>query len=60
MARMTIGMAVYDDYDGVYFTIQATRLLQAADIDDIAFLILDNNPGGPISAALETLAKRVP
>ncbi len=60
MARLTIGMAVYDDYDGVYFTIQAIRLVHTAEIDDIAFLIVDNKPGGPVSAALETLAKRVP
>ena len=24
--QLTIGMATYDDYDGVYFTVQALRL----------------------------------
>jgi LicD family len=60
MAKLTIGMAVYDDYDGVYFTIQSIRLVHAAELDDIEFLILDNHPGGPVSPVLQLLADRVP
>jgi len=26
MPRLTIGMATYNDFDGVYFTLQALRL----------------------------------
>lgn len=37
---LTIGMATYDDFDGVYFTIQALRLYQ--DMDDTELLVVDN------------------
>jgi glycosyltransferase involved in cell wall biosynthesis len=33
-------MAVYNDFDGVYFTIQALRLYQ--DLDDTELLVIDN------------------
>lgn len=39
---LTIGMAVYDDYDGVYFTLQGLRLCHA--YDDCEFVVVDNNP----------------
>ncbi len=37
---LTIGMATYDDFDGVYFTLQALRLYQ--DLDDTELLVVDN------------------
>jgi len=37
---LTIGMATYDDFDGVYFTLQALRLYH--DLDDIELLVVDN------------------
>jgi glycosyltransferase involved in cell wall biosynthesis len=37
---LTIGMATYDDFDGVYFTIQALRLSQ--DLSDTELLVVDN------------------
>ena len=43
---LTVGMATYDDYDGVYFSIQALRLYH--DIfssDDAEIIVIDNNPG---------------
>ncbi len=40
MVALTIGMATYDDFDGVYFTIQALRLYQ--DLDDTELLVVDN------------------
>lgn len=40
MAALTIGMATYKDFDGVYFTIQALRLYQ--DLDDVELLVVDN------------------
>lgn len=42
---LTIGMAVFDDYDGVYFTIQALRLYN--DLRNIQFVVIDNNPDSP-------------
>lgn len=40
MVVLTIGMATYDDFDGVYFTLQALRLYQ--DLDDTELLVIDN------------------
>ncbi len=37
---LTIGMATYKDYDGVYFTLQALRLHQ--DLRDVELLVVDN------------------
>lgn len=40
MPALTIGMATYNDFDGVYFTLQALRLYQ--DLDDVELLVVDN------------------
>jgi hypothetical protein len=40
MVALTIGMAVYNDFDGVYFTVQALRLFQ--DLDDTELVVVDN------------------
>jgi lipid II:glycine glycyltransferase (peptidoglycan interpeptide bridge formation enzyme) len=37
---LTIGMATYNDFDGVYFTLQALRLYQ--DLTDTELLVIDN------------------
>lgn len=37
---MTIGMATFDDFDGVYFTVQALRMYQ--DMRDVEILVIDN------------------
>jgi glycosyltransferase involved in cell wall biosynthesis len=51
---LTIGMATYDDYDGVYFTLQALkmyhRLAKEAEI-----IVVDNNPDGPCGKPVEGL-----
>jgi cytidyltransferase-like protein len=59
-SRLTIGMATYDDYGGVYFTVQGIRLYHGDLVDRIEFLIVDNNPGGPASEALRDLGNWVP
>jgi len=42
---LTIGMATYDDYDGVYFTIQALKLYHPiCQTDDVEFVVIDSNP----------------
>ena len=46
MKKLTIGMATYDDYDGVYFTIQSIRMYHKEVLNDIEFVIIDNNPSG--------------
>lgn len=44
MRKLTIGMATYDDFDGLYFTIQSIRMYHKEVLDDIEFIIIDNNP----------------
>tara|TARA_R110000772_G_scaffold49207_4_gene113309 strand:- start:18222 stop:19535 length:1314 start_codon:yes stop_codon:yes gene_type:complete len=44
MKKLTIGSAVYDDYEGAYFTYQSLRLNNQDIFDDIEFIIIDNNP----------------
>lgn len=55
--RLSIGMATFDDYDGVYFTLQALRLYHPDVVDDLEFLVVDNNPNGMCGDALRRLAK---
>lgn len=44
MRKLTIGMATHDDYDGLYFTIQSIRLYHKEVLNDVEFVIIDNNP----------------
>ena len=39
-------MATFDDFDGVYFSIQALRMYHPEIINDIEILVVDNNPDG--------------
>lgn len=56
---LTIGMAVYEDYDGVYFTIQSLRYYhQDADFSRIKFLVVDNCPDGKHSRAIKDLLEK--
>jgi hypothetical protein len=41
---LTIGMATYDDYDGVFFSIQSLRMFHdICGTDQVEFIVLDNN-----------------
>ncbi len=44
MKKLTIGSAVYDDFDGVYFTYQSLRLNTQHVAQELEFIIIDNNP----------------
>lgn len=46
MRKLTIGMATHDDYDGVYFSLQSIRMYHKEILDDVEFIIIDNNPSG--------------
>lgn len=59
MKKLTIGMAVYDDYDGVYFTIQSIRMYHPEILNDIAFLIVDNNPTSESGQAVKNFISSV-
>lgn len=55
---LTIGMATYDDYDGVYFTIQALRMFHLQQIEDkVELIIVDNNPKSKHGQAVEKFIK---
>ena len=40
MVALTIGMPTYNDFDGVYFTVQALRHYQ--DLEDTELVVVDN------------------
>jgi hypothetical protein len=42
--KLTIGMACYDDFDGVYFTVQSLRMYHAEVLGDCELIVVDNNP----------------
>ena len=42
--KLTIGSAVYDDFEGVFFTYQSLRINNLKLLDELDFLIIDNNP----------------
>lgn len=47
MKKLTIGIPTYDDYDGLYFTINSLRLYHPiTQTEEVEFVILDNNPNG--------------
>ncbi|WP_156458154.1 glycosyltransferase [Devosia epidermidihirudinis] len=59
-AKLTIGMATYDDFDGAYFSIQAMRLYHPEILDDVEFLVIDNNPSGVEAKYLKDIENIVP
>ena len=55
---LTIGMATYDDYDGVFFTTQALRMYhEICNTNEVEFIILDNNPNGKHAKETKRLAE---
>ena len=52
MTKLTIGICVYDDYDGAYFTLQSLRLHNRDIIDRLEFVIINNNPSSDQGKAL--------
>jgi hypothetical protein len=58
--RLCVGMATFDDFDGVWFTVQAVRLFHAEVADRLSFLVLDNHPEGTAAAELKDLENWIP
>lgn len=44
MKKLTIGSAVYDDFDGIFFSYQSIRLNNQDILDDLDLIVVDNNP----------------
>ncbi|MFN7318033.1 MAG: glycosyltransferase, partial [bacterium] len=58
--KLTLAMATYDDFYGVYATVQGIRANNSQpDLDQIEILVLDNNPEGQHASGCRDLAKDV-
>lgn len=57
--KLTIGMCCYDDFDGVWFTIQSIKMYHPECIDDIKFVVIDGNPDQPHGQACERLIDKL-
>ena len=55
--KLTIGMCTYDDFDGTYFSFQSIRLYQPEVLNDVEFLLIDNNPEGKQGKELKRFFK---
>lgn len=53
MKKLAIGSAVYDDFEGVYFSYQSLRLNNLDLRDDIEYIIIDNNPSSAEGKAVK-------
>lgn len=60
MRKLTIGIACYDDYDGVYFTLQSIRMHHKECLDDLEFVIVDNNPSSEHGKSTRKLVEWIP
>ncbi len=58
--KLYIGMATYDDFDGVYFSVQAIQLYHPEVADEIGILVVDNNPYGAVAEELQKLENAIP
>ena len=56
---LTIGMATFDDYDGVYFSIMSIVLYHRNCLDQLEILVIDNNPRSEHGKAVKGLCDRV-
>jgi len=59
--KLTIGMATFDDFHGVYFTVQSIRrdLIKGGQLDprEVELVVIDNAPGSPSGQAVERIIK---
>jgi hypothetical protein len=55
LKKLTIGTVVHDDYDGLYFSLQAIRLYHPEILERIEFIIIDNNPESAHGSAAKKL-----
>ncbi|MHC4091683.1 MAG: hypothetical protein ACYSVY_15685 [Planctomycetota bacterium] len=53
--KLTIGMAHYADFDGVYFTIQSLRLHHPEVMPQVELILVDNSPHLPEGKSLKRL-----
>ena len=56
---LTIGMATYDDFDGVFFSIQSLRMYHPEILNEIEIVIVDNNPNGEHSTSIGNFTNQI-
>ena len=57
---LTIGMATYDDYDGVFFSIQSLRMFHdICNTNQVEFIVLDGNPDSSHGKACKSFIENV-
>lgn len=56
---ITVGMAVVDDYNGVYFTVMTILSFHRECLPHLEFLVIDNNPGGVSAAATKRFCEKL-
>jgi hypothetical protein len=59
MRKLTIGMCVYNDYDGVYFTLQSLRLHHSEVMNNVEFVIVNNSKDQDQANALKALVNHI-
>lgn len=52
--KLSIGMVVYDDFDGFYFTIQALRMYHSEAMKDVEFIVINTNPRSVLGEAVKS------
>lgn len=57
MKKLTIGMVVFDDWNGFYFSIQALRMYHAEAMKDVEFLVINTNPDSQDGKTLKKFCK---
>jgi len=57
--KLTIGMSCYDDYDGVWFTIQSILMYHSECVDDINFVVIDGNSESAHGKSCEKLVSKL-
>lgn len=53
--KLTIGMAQFDDFDGVYFTVQMLRNYHPELMGEIELLLINNSPGARSTPYIKNL-----
>lgn len=56
---LTIGMATYDDFDGVYFTVQSLLVHHREDLVDCEIVVVDNAPRLPVAKTVRNYCQSV-
>ncbi len=56
---ITFGMAVYDDFDGLYFTLKAVQLYHKNFFYNVEIIVVDNHPMGKDGAAIKHFCEQL-